>query len=293
MSGEQTNYHTKLPDAIFLELDKGATEPFSGRLKSKTEENINVGPADFPILRNMIIDYESISDWLPERKLNYFDLLVHDAVWTLYVNGVTVFSVSTVVKVMSGNSSLNPSKNQQEKVRNSISRLLSTSVKISFSQEFEQYKKGDGSSEHKTYYEGQLVAGEIITDKINNRFSNAVVRILREPILGELAYMKGQVTQVSNIYLSVPIRLEIDTYKLRDYLLRRILRKDRRKNKQNERSIRLETLWTFMEIEEDEYMTRMRTLEKIEKMLSYWQKEKMIADYQVFNDKIIVRLLKK
>ena len=48
-----------------------------------------------------------------------------------------------------------------------------------------------------------------------------------------------------------------------------------------------------MEIEEDEYMTRMRTLEKIEKMLSYWQKEKMIADYQVFNDKIIVRLLKK
>ena len=176
-----------------------------------------------------------------------------------------------------------------------LQELKSKHIKMGIvtSQEFEQYKKGDGSSEHKTYYEGQLVAGEIITDKINNRFSNAVVRILREPILGELAYMKGQVTQVSNIYLSVPIRLEIDTYKLRDYLLRRILRKDRRKNKQNERSIRLETLWTFMEIEEDEYMTRMRTLEKIEKMLSYWQKEKMIADYQVFNDKIIVRLLKK
>lgn len=304
MPGEQTNYHTRLPDGLFLELDKGAIEPFSGRLRSKEEEKgkkekqekevkINVGTEKSPILRSMIIDYESIWAWLPKRDLNYFDLLVHDAVWTLYRNGVTVFSVSTVVKVISGNPSLNPSKKQQEKVRDSISRLLSTSVKISFSQEYEKYQKSDAKAAHETRYEGQLVAGEIIEDKINNRYSNAVVRILREPILGYLASMKEQITSVSNIFISVPIRLDEDTYKLRDYLLRRILRKDRRKEKKYERTIRLETIWKFMSIEDDEYMTRKRTLEKIEKMLSYWKKEKMFADYQFCSNKIVVHLRKK
>lgn len=292
MSKNCTNYHTRLPDALFLELDKGATEPFSGKLESKTEEEINVGRDNFPILRSMIIDYASISDWLPQRKLNYFDLLVHDAIWTLYVNGVTVFSVSTVVKVISGNPSLNPSKKQQSIIRDSISRLLSTSVKIVFSQELEIYQKENENPAHKAFYEGQLVAGEIITDTINNSFSNAVVRILREPILGELAYMKGQVTTVSNTLLSVPIRLDMDTYKLRDYLLRRILRKNPQKNKKNISTIRLETLWRFMAIEEDEYMKKKRTLEKTEKMLSHWLKEKMIASYQIGSDKIVVTLLR-
>ena len=296
MSGEKTNYHTRIPDALFLELDKGATEPFSGRFRNKEKEEekeINVGPENHPIIRSMIINYESIWGWLPKRDLNYFDLLVHDAVWTLYRAGVTVFSVSTVLKVMSGNPSLNPSRKQQEKVRDSISRLLSTSVKISFPQEYKKYQKGDENSVHETRYEGQLVAGEIISDKINNRFSNAVVRLLREPILGYLASMKGQFTPVSNIFISVPIRLDEDTYKLRDYLLRRILRKERRKEKKYDRTIRLETLWKFMSIEDHEYMTRKRTLEKIEKMLFHWEKQKMIASYQFCSDKIIVHLRKK
>ena len=318
-----TNFHTRLPKALFLELDKGATEPFSGRLRINEEENgkeevkeiedvteieeeeekkkkvkekkevtINVGSENFPILRSMIIDYDSIWKWLSKRDLNYYDLLVHDAVWTLYKNGIAVFSISTVIKVISGNPSLNPSKKQQEMVRDSISRLLSTSVKISFTQEYELYQKGNENSAHETIYEGQLVAGEIITDKINNRFSNAVIRLLREPILGYLASMKGQFTPVSNIFLSVPIRLDEDTYKLRNYLLRRILRKDRRKGKKYERSIRLETLLEFMSIAEDEYMPKRRMLEKTERMLSYWQKEEMIASYQLCSDKIIVHLRK-
>lgn len=123
--------------------------------------------------------------------------------------------------------------------------------------------------------------------------SNAVVRLLREPILGYLASMKGQFTPVSNIFISVPIRLDEDTYKLRDYLLRRILRKERRKEKKYDRTIRLETLWKFMSIEDHEYMTRKRTLEKIEKMLFHWEKQKMIASYQFCSDKIIVHLRKK
>ena len=122
--------------------------------------------------------------------------------------------------------------------------------------------------------------------------SNAVVRLLREPILGYLASMKGQFTPVSNIFISVPIRLDEDTYKLRDYLLRRILRKERRKEKKYDRTIRLETLWKFMSIEDHEYMTRKRTLEKIEKMLFHWEKQKMIASYQFCSDKIIVHLRK-
>ena len=105
--------------------------------------------------------------------------------------------------------------------------------------------------------------------------------------------MKGQFTPVSNIFISVPIRLDEDTYKLRDYLLRRILRKERRKEKKYDRTIRLETLWKFMSIEDHEYMTRKRTLEKIEKMLFHWEKQKMIASYQFCSDKIIVHLRKK
>lgn len=317
-----TTYHTRLPKALFLELDKGATEPFSGRLRINEEENeekngkeevkeieeeeeekkkkvkekkevtINVGSENFPILRSMIIDYDSIWKWLPKRDLNYYDLLVHDAVWTLYKNGIAVFSISTVIKVISGNPSLNPSKKQQEMVRDSISRLLSTSVKISFTQEYELYQKGNENSAQETIYEGQLVAGEIITDKINNRFSNAVIRLLREPILGYLASMKGQITPVSNIYLSVPVRLDEDTYKLRNYLLRRILRKEQRKEKKYQRSIMLKTLLDFMSIAEDEYMAKRRMLEKTKKMFSHWQKEEMISGYKIYSDKIVVYLRK-
>ena len=39
MSGEKTNYHTRIPDALFLELDKGATEPISGRFRNKEKED--------------------------------------------------------------------------------------------------------------------------------------------------------------------------------------------------------------------------------------------------------------
>ncbi len=282
----RTNYRTRLPSSLYLELDKGATEPFTGRMISKEEEAINVGPKNSPIIRAMVIDYESISDWLPERKLNYFDLLVHDAIWTLYANGITVFTVSTVTKVISGKPTLNPSKKQEESVRDSIARLLSTSVKIAFSQECEKYQNM-GINSRETYYEGHLVSGEIITERINNRYSDAVVRIFRKPILGELADMKNQVTTVSNRLLSVPVKLDVNTYILRDYLLRKIFRKDRRK-KNSERVIIFETLWKYLSISNDEYMVKKRTVEKIETILSYWKKENLIISYKISAGKIII-----
>ena len=238
----------------------------------------------------MVIDYESISDCLLARKLNWFDLLIHDAVWTLYVNGVTVFTISTVIKVISGNPEINPSKIMEEKIRDSLSRLLTTSVIIAFTEEYKLYQKEDGSPQRRTIYEGQLISGEMITEKINNQYSNAAVRIFREPILGELASMKNQVTTISNLYLDVPVRLDIETYVLRNYLLRRIRLQNRGKEKNAKRIILMDTLWNTMCVRNNEYKKKKRIQHKTEKMLSHWKKVGFITDYQINKSKITLRV---
>ena len=281
MLENHTYYKVKLPNAIYFELDKGAAEPFSGNLESQKEEVINVGKPETPINRYMIINYESTPKGLPKRKLDKFDLLIHDAIWTLYVNGITKFPVSALIKFISGKPRLNPSTKQVEMVIESITRLLYTFVKIEFSQECNQYNR-EVEPDHKKVYEGQLVVGEIITEKINNQKSTTVVHIFRKPILGELAYMKKQVTTIPNSILSVPIRFDKDTYILRDYLLRRILRKEQSKEeKKNIRIILLETLWDVLSIKNNEYMEKKRTRIKIDTMLSYWQEEKLVSSYKV------------
>ena len=280
------NHCTRNPDSLMMGLDKGSKIAF-GTITGKQEPGpeYNMGPNDFKLLRTQIIDYESNN--AAQKKLNLFDYLVHDAIFTLWNNGVKTFTASTVIRLISGKTSHRKDLDIEEKVKDSIKRMLTILINIDYTEEARFYLKENYDDKKKYIYSAALISGNILTGKINGHFSDATVQIYREPILGELARLKTNVTTIPLEILSVPVRLNVETYILRDFLLRRIVHIKNLKSRVNN-VILLKTVFEVVGIGKTEYVRKKRLLDKIHKMLSFWAEVHFIDNYTLTDSRIYI-----
>ena len=148
-------------------------------------------------------------------KLDYFDICISDAVYSLYFINKRKFFLKNIIEILSGNTKALLEKNTEAEIRERIKKMMETTIKI----------RGDYWESKKT------ITGDFLPLKI----SGNGYEIVKEPPLYEYAkLLHYQIIQVNKKNLAVcSIKTEggsgkampnsIENLKLRHYVIKRIL----------------------------------------------------------------------
>lgn len=295
---------TVMPDNYLAETDKGAAKIFDGSLyKLEPGQKGIIDLARYnakkPIQRFISIDSDQIPQEILKRKLSSFDWLIHDAINSTYQAGNEYMTINTIANVITGkdsSSNYNPSQSLKKEIEDSIKALISTSIIMDFSQEAQAYKAGFDYRNGKTYqYRGNVIHGEIVTEKVNGQLSEGVLHVLREPILFSLARKKEQIATIPIKVLNSPIAMTKGAFELRDYLMRRIERMrptDGKPKDLKQRTILLSSMYDAVGAAQKQWNQKQRLLNMTIKFLDDWRNENYICDYAVDNERIFIAISK-
>lgn len=79
------------------------------------------------------------------QKVDQFDMVVMDAVYTITMSGAKTITLEGIAKVLSGNDKKRPTKKQLDRIRESVEKLRYIHVYIDFSSEISSRKKCNNS----------------------------------------------------------------------------------------------------------------------------------------------------
>lgn len=289
---------TVLPEHYLVETDKGAQKVFDGTLfKAHGQEwIIDVGKPKKKIQRFISIDFDQIPPEIFKRQLSSYDWLIHDAINSIYQAGNQFMTISTIANVITGNpdSDYNPSPKTRREIEDSIQALISTPIRMNYSEEAQAYKVGFDYQEGKTYqYYGNVINGEIVTQRVNGQLTDGVLHILKEPILFSLARKKNQISTIDIKFLSSPTYMTKTALELRDYLMRRIERmrptgKKQTPKKLTHRTIKLVSMYEAVGAENKRSDEKKRIFDKAVLFLDDLKAKKYFSDYAIDNERIYI-----
>lgn len=293
---------TVIPDRVFFETDKGAAKVFDGSLykldpDQQAEIRLEKYNAKKPIRRFIRIDREQIPPEIFKRKLSDFDFLIHDAVNSIYQAGNEFMTISTIANVINGNpgNNYNPSPKTRREIEDSIKALIYTPIIMDFSQEAEAYKAFNYQDGKAYQYLGNVIHGEIVTEKVNGQLTEGVLHVLKEPILFTLARKKEQIATIPIKVLNSPVHMTKGAFELRDYLMRRIDKMkptgDKKEPKDlKQRTIVLSSMYAAIGAENKRSDEKKRIFEKAIEFLDDWKNKDYILDYAVDNERIYIAI---
>ncbi len=207
------------------------------------------------------------------KKLLPFDKRVYIAVAALYNAGNSYITLTQIYYAM-GNTG-KPSKNQLEKISESVTKMQGANIFIDNIQESEAYNY------LRFHYKGYLLPIEITTATINGQLAESAIRILREPPMMTFAKQRKQITTITVKVLQSPISKTDANLLIDDYLIERI---GRAKRSGQGCKILYDTLYENAQITSK--MQRARAPEKIKTYLEHYKSCGLIADYKMLNDGI-------
>lgn len=207
------------------------------------------------------------------KKLLPFDKRVYIAVAALYNAGNNYITLTQIFYAM-GNTG-KPSKNQLEKISESVTKMQGANIFIDNIQESEAYNY------LRFHYKGYLLPIEITTATINGQLAESAIRILREPPMMTFAKQRKQITTITVKVLQSPISKTDANLLIDDYLIERI---GRAKRGGQSCKILYDTLYENTQITTTKQ--RQRAPEKIKTYLEHYKSCGLIEDFQMLNDGI-------
>lgn len=207
------------------------------------------------------------------KKLLPFDKRVYIAVAALYNAGNAYITLTQIYYAM-GNTG-KPSKNQLEKISESVTKMQGANILIDNTQESEAYNY------LRFQYKGYLLPIEITTATINGQLAESAIRILREPPMMTFAKQRKQITTITVKVLQSPISKTDANLLIDDYLIERI---GRAKRAGQSCKILYSTLYENAQITTTKQ--RQRAPEKIQTYLDHYKACGMIDDYKMLDDGI-------
>ena len=169
-----------------------------------------------------IVNIDHIRDKVElSYEITPYDLAVMDAVYTLYINDIIIFTPEMVARYMSGNLQQDVTK-KKETVISSLEKLSVIRIYIDCTEEFIARKKIDKGSS--VALKSNLLLLEGVRYKVANHKEVDAYRLLDEPILYYYANIVGQITKIPMDILDTS-RTLCDTDEvivIKRYLIRRI-----------------------------------------------------------------------
>ncbi len=209
------------------------------------------------------------------KELTAYDREVHDAIITLYVDGVNEYITPQMIyQVMTGNPNAYLNPKQAEAISESITKCMYSRLIIDASEEAKAY----GFDSFK--YDGSLISGERVTASLNGTVVECL-RILRTPVLYEYANKKNQIGRFDIKLLNSPINKTEEIITLQGYLYRRILSMKGSSNLS--KTIVYDTVYNQIDVKAASpgalRKKKSKVRDQIKKILDYWKQEEFIAGY--------------
>lgn len=196
--------------------------------------NVASSESQQPMHTNCIISFDDDKTNL-SKKTTPFDTLVYNAIATYaeHFGADKLITLENIYRIMVGDSgSATPSKQQVEKIKQSIDKMRVYTIKIDCTDEVTAYKKSHlaeecdqlrENKEGKFFFDTYLLACEWIS-AVSNRNEITALHLLRKPVMLEYSKISGQILNIPS-YLLDTKHIQQNTERnliLKDYLLRRI-----------------------------------------------------------------------
>lgn len=187
---------TKGISDLLVNIDKGYWGLSMGGLTLKAGETVSIGlgrQGSDSIVRTIQLSPKSLESGIPELNLTPYDSAILTIISQLKLKGNDIISVSTIAKALKGNKEGHISEKMKQEILSSIIKMMCL-ITIDYTSEATHYKFGRDT---KSYYYGMLLPVELdVTVNLNGNIIHDGIRILRVPILFELALLKAQVTSL-------------------------------------------------------------------------------------------------
>ena len=281
---EPPNITTKILQSFIRPSSKAVQATFNNSLTLDIPQELRLEPkwSKKPITTAVTL---GLSPKAIERKLNSlpsltaYDKEAHHAVASLAAAGNEYFTPRMVYQAMTGdrNADLKPESPQYTEICDSLDKMMIITVEIDTAKEIKFYP----GLEMK--YSGPLLAIERVTAKLNNEVLKDVYHLFRPPILSTYSHDKKQVAAIPIEAHYVP---KLDKRRgvilLQGYLEERVAAMKGKNNVENRR-ILYKSVYDFLGIPEGGTPTlknkRMKTRDKIKKILERWKETKFIRGY--------------
>lgn len=289
----------------WLELDKATTSAFTGRLEKALEESnaesVPVG-VEGQNAKQQISVYMSINRDAEQlmkegvsisKRLNSFDWLVHDAVYSLMRTEETqtphpnyTYSINEIGGAM-GYNSIN--KRDKEKIYNSIKKMRFTIIGIDNREEVAAHY-----TDKEITYSGALLPSEDVSLYVGGQLTKRGIHFFRRPPLSDYAQSKNQISCFPKMVLQAPVNKTEINLTIERYLEARILHMKNPKSKHTKgwNKILLDTLFKNCNI--TTAMQKSRAKKSIKTILDHYKKRdeqsdtQFIKKYEMKPDAIII-----
>lgn len=223
------------------------------------------------------LDLDGLADGNVEisRKIDKFDKLVYMAVSALYDRGNPVFTLTDIYKAMGRQG--RPGQSDLKKISESVYKMRVAQVSISNEEEARKYNYS------KFVYRGALLPSDQVEAEVNGKVVAAAIRVLKTPPLTDFARQRNQIEYIPISVLQVPINLRGQNLEIIDYLLYRINRAKRSKEK-SPGKILLKTFYEKTSITSRKQQERARATVKV--ILEHFEKEAFIKNAAITADAI-------
>ena len=213
---------TKGISDLLVNIDKGYWGLSTGGLTLKAGETVAIGlgrQGSDSIVRTIQLSPKSLENGIPELNLTPYDSAILSVIAQLKLEGNDFINVATIARALKGNKEGHISEKTKQEILSSIMKMMCL-ITIDYTDEATHYKFGEDT---KSFYYGMLLPVELnVTVNLNGNIIHDGIRILRVPILFELALRKAQVTSLPLSALAVRGYMTKKVITLSSYLMQRV-----------------------------------------------------------------------
>lgn len=231
----------------------------------------------FPVINKVSLSY---NEEVVVGRLTSFDKEVIDAVATL-APYTDIMSATSIFQIIAGKINAKVSKEQREKVNESMEKCRQYIVKIDLTSAYLKHSPQEEGNITSLKYSGSLISFESV-DKTSKNGSNYFYHILNIPPLFRIAESMGKISIFPLELLNTPVNKSEQAIIVQAYLIKEI---DSIKKKEIKNIIFWKSIFEIAEIDtvNQRYaMTRVKTY--ILKILEYWKEKEFIKDYMEEKD---------
>ena len=278
---------TSLPNKYYLPTYKINDVLFSGDFPIGIEKKVGMtsekdkrkGKLAYTLL---MLNFDELGDGVKiSRELSVYDQQVWNACTNLMINNHDIITPSQIYRWMGYEKKM--SQTDKDRIMESINTIIRARVSINNENERKLYPKYPEISINEP-----LLAATIRTAKYGNNEVTAI-EILSMPKLFSIAEERGQVTTIPFELLEVPISKTDDNLQLLTYLVRRIIYM--KHDSDTSRKILLNAVHSKCKIEDKKQKQRLP--EKLQRILGHYKSIGWIADYNLTDSQIEIKLPKK
>lgn len=247
---------------------------------------MNVGTVKKPIETGVIIKIDELKDVQFSRQLTYFDRAVANAVYSIYLTGATHFTPGMVFRAMNGESESvrMTSKDMQDKIDESIQRLMRTLITIDATNE--NAEKDEKNKRLPFIIKGNLVYAVYARAEINGKKVSGYKFVYKPPLL-QYSEWKKRINSYDINVLDTPLQTSEENIILKNYLLERVLGAINESSKLQD-IILYDTVYKILNVEAKNEVTlraKKRDIRnKVKNVLNYWIEKKSIDGFIGFEE---------